>query len=63
MDFAAPVDESALKGRDLDDIRPGGLGVHLIRTIMDEVQFVTPPAGVGNLLQLRKRLLIKADAS
>ncbi len=63
QDFAAPVDESALKGRDLDDIRPGGLGVHLIRTIMDEVQFVTPPAGVGNLLQLRKRLLIKADAS
>ena len=63
QDFAAPVDLEAVKSRDLDDIRPGGLGVHLIREIMDDVQFVTPPAGVGNLLQLRKRLKTKAGAS
>ncbi|PIW27936.1 MAG: serine/threonine protein phosphatase [Rhodospirillales bacterium CG15_BIG_FIL_POST_REV_8_21_14_020_66_15] len=63
QDFAAPVDVGAIRGRDLDDIRPGGLGVHLIREIMDDVQFVTPPAGVGNLLQLRKRLYTKAGAS
>lgn len=63
QDFAAPVDLNAIQSRDLDDIRPGGLGVHLIREIMDDVQFVTPPAGVGNLLQLRKRLQTKAGAS
>ena len=63
QDFAAPVDVETVKGRDLDDIRPGGLGVHLIREIMDDVQFVTPPAGVGNLLQLRKRLQKKSDAT
>jgi sigma-B regulation protein RsbU (phosphoserine phosphatase) len=63
QDFAAPVDVETVRGRDLDDIRPGGLGVHLIREIMDDVQFVTPPAGVGNLLQLRKRLQTKAGAS
>tara|TARA_R100001129_G_scaffold173412_6_gene144887 strand:+ start:2089 stop:3861 length:1773 start_codon:yes stop_codon:yes gene_type:complete len=63
QDFAAPVDTGRVKGRDLDDIKPGGLGVHLIREIMDDVQFVTPPAGVGNLLQLRKRLQTKAGAS
>ncbi|MEQ8504673.1 MAG: SpoIIE family protein phosphatase [Rhodospirillales bacterium] len=63
QDFAAPVVLDTIKGRDLDDIRPGGLGVHLIREVMDDVQFVTPPAGVGNLLQLRKRLQKKSDAS
>ena len=63
QDFAAPVDVDTVKGRDLNDIRPGGLGVHLIREIMDDVQFVTPPAGVGNLLQLRKRLQKNSDAT
>ena len=56
VDYACPVDQEAIKPRDLDDIRPGGLGIHLIREIMDDVRFLAPPAGVGNLLQLRKRI-------
>jgi anti-sigma regulatory factor (Ser/Thr protein kinase) len=36
-DFAPPIlDKAELKGRDLDEIRPGGLGLHLIRSVMDE---------------------------
>ncbi len=38
-DEARQVDPSTLKGRDLNDIRPGGLGVHIIREVMDEVVF------------------------
>ncbi len=38
-DEARQVDPSTLKGRALDDIRPGGLGVHIIREVMDEVTF------------------------
>ena len=38
-DEARQVDPDTLKGRDLDDIRPGGLGVHIIREVMDEVTF------------------------
>ena len=57
QDFAPPVDEATVKPRDLDDIRPGGLGTHFIRQIMDDVRFMTPPAGVGNLLQLTKRIV------
>ena len=56
VDYAAPANPDLIKPRDLDDIRPGGLGTHLIREIMDDVRFVAPPAGVGNLLQLRKRI-------
>ena len=36
-DLANQVDPDAIQSRDLDDIRPGGLGVHIIREVMDEV--------------------------
>lgn len=36
-DLAPQVDPEMIRPRDLDDVRPGGLGVHIIREIMDEV--------------------------
>ena len=36
-DEAPPVECCQIKGRDLEEIRPGGLGVHIIKEIMDEV--------------------------
>ena len=39
IDFAPPVDIESIKSRDLDDIRPGGLGVSFIRQIMDSVRY------------------------
>ena len=55
-DFGAPVDPSTVKSRDLEDIRPGGLGVHLMSQVMDAVEFRPPPDGPGNLLELRKTI-------
>ncbi len=55
-DFAETVDPENIKPRDLDDIRPGGLGTHLIREVMDEVDYVRPPGDSGNLLRMVKRL-------
>ena len=43
-----------MRPRDLDDIRPGGLGTHFIREVMDRVAFLTPADGRGNLLELIK---------
>lgn len=46
MDDLAPhVELEKLKGRELDDIRPGGLGVHLIHSLMDSVHFSKRPEG------------------
>ena len=56
MDFAEPVDPAAIKSRDLSDVRPGGLGVHLIKSVCDEARFLPPPPGIGNLFKLTKRL-------
>jgi sigma-B regulation protein RsbU (phosphoserine phosphatase) len=56
IDFAPPVDLATVKPRDLDDVRPGGLGTHIIREIMDKLEFVKPPRGVGNVLEMTRKL-------
>ena len=56
VDFAPPIDPTRVKGRDLDDVRPGGLGTHLIREVMDSADFIEPPPGCGNLLRMVKRI-------
>lgn len=38
-DQARQVEPDTIKSRDLCDVRPGGLGVHIIREIMDEVRY------------------------
>jgi anti-sigma regulatory factor (Ser/Thr protein kinase) len=52
-DFGKSVDPSKIKGRELSDIRPGGLGVHIMREVMDEVIFECQPEG-GTLLRMIK---------
>jgi len=55
-DFAPPVDPSRVRPRDLDDLRPGGLGTHLIQEAMDGAGFAPPPPEGGNLFRMRKRI-------
>ena len=55
-DFAPRVDPERVKPRALDDLRPGGLGTHLMRQVMDRVEFAEPPPGCGNLLRMVKRI-------
>ncbi|MGD8452357.1 MAG: ATP-binding protein [Phycisphaerae bacterium] len=52
-DFGRQIDPDLIRGRDLDDVRPGGLGVHLIRAMMSTVRY-TPAEGGGMLLTMRK---------
>jgi len=61
MDFAPPVDLAKIKSRDLADVRPGGLGVHLIKSVTDDARFLPPPPGAGNLFKLTKRLPTKVQ--
>lgn len=56
IDFAPPVDPAEVCPRALDDVRPGGLGTHFIRSVMDDVAFVPPPPGAGNMLRMTKRI-------
>ena len=56
QDFAPKIDPKEVKPRDLDEIRPGGLGTHLIREMMDSAEFVRAESGRGNLLRMVKRI-------
>jgi len=38
-DEAPQVDPESIKGRDLEHVRPGGLGVHIMREVMDTCTF------------------------
>ena len=55
-DFAAPVDPSKIKSRDLSDVRPGGLGIHFIENLMDSAVFLPGADGIGNVLKMTKRI-------
>jgi len=52
-DFGRKADESEIKSRELDDVRPGGFGVHLIKSVMDIVRYDNSYEQ-GNQLQLVK---------
>jgi anti-sigma regulatory factor (Ser/Thr protein kinase) len=38
-DFGKQVDPKSIKGRDLGKVKPGGVGVHLIQSAMDEIEY------------------------
>ena len=48
-DQGPPVDPAKLRGRRLDEIKPGGLGLHFIRQSMDTVEYHR----VGSVNQFR----------
>ena len=54
-DYGKKVPPEEIKPRDLEDIRPGGLGVHFMREIMDEVVYDTS-LDVGTELRMTKCL-------
>ena len=54
-DFGRQVDPTQIKGRNLDDVRPGGLGVHIIQSTMDIVEYSCPQEG-GMQLRMVKNI-------
>jgi sigma-B regulation protein RsbU (phosphoserine phosphatase) len=56
LDNGMPASDADLSPRNLDELRPGGLGVHFMRELMDSVTYVQAPEGFANCLQLSKRI-------
>ncbi len=55
-DAAPPVDPATIKPRDLDECRPGGLGINFIDATMDSWRLRPLRSRDGNVLTMRKRL-------
>lgn len=54
-DEARQVDPEQIRSRDLEEIRPGGLGVHIIKTVMDEAVYERRPGQGMRLTMVKKR--------
>lgn len=52
-DHGLQVDPESIKGRDLEEVRPGGLGVHIIKSVMDEVSYRCQPQGGMELTMIK----------
>lgn len=53
-DFAPPVVVPNIRPRRLAELRPGGLGTHFIRAVMERYEYGNLPEGAGNFLQMSK---------
>ena len=52
-DFAGPLQRDKLQSRELDEVRPGGLGLHLMKRVFNHVEFKC--LGDGTELTLSRR--------
>jgi anti-sigma regulatory factor (Ser/Thr protein kinase) len=62
IDYGRFIDPKHIASRPLDEIRPGGLGVHLIKTTMDRVEYRENDHG-GTTLTMVKRLPSEKESS
>lgn len=60
-DYGTPCDPAKIRSRDLADIRPGGLGVHIIHQAFETVAYL--PQKRGTRLVLERRIPAEAGRS
>lgn len=53
-DYGGKMDLACLQPRDLNEVRPGGIGTHLMRAVMDEVTYDVS-SDTGTVLRMSKR--------
>lgn len=56
LDHAELVELDKVKPRELEDLRPGGLGTFFIQEIMDECKMGHLEDGSGNYLEMKKKI-------
>ena len=55
-DEGIKADPTKIKPRKLEEIRPGGLGTHFIKMVMDDIQWGEPKDNWVNHLILKKKI-------
>lgn len=62
-DLARQIEPDKIKGRELHDVKPGGLGVHVIKEVMDKVIYEKRPEGGMRLTMIKHQKPAPADGS
>ena len=59
--FCRATDVEQVKPRDLEDVRPGGLGTHFIAKIMDRVAYEPEPCTPGRMALVLEKSVPKGE--
>ena len=54
-DFGKQFDPDRIVGRALENVRPGGLGIHIMRKVMDQVNYAPADGGGMKLHMIKKK--------
>lgn len=54
VDNGESFDIKSIKPRNIEEIKPGGLGVHIIREVMDVVEYSHTPEGLNQVKLVKK---------
>jgi len=60
IDNGIRFDKNSIKTRDINEIKPGGLGIYIINQVMDRVEYNRTPEGF-NKIKMVKNLSIQTD--
>ena len=52
-DYGRPCDPKCIRSRPLEEVRPGGVGVYIIRQVFDYVKYEPRPRGTRLVLEKR----------
>lgn len=56
VDYGVQFDINSIKPRDITEIKPGGLGVHIIKQVMDTVEYSHTKEGLNKVKMVKKLL-------
>ena len=60
-DYGKQCDIRLMQSRDINDIRPGGLGIYIINTVMDSVEYDCSSPGKNQIRMVKRRGKSKGD--
>ena len=54
IDNGIGFDKTPIKTRDIDEIKPGGLGIYIINQVMDQVEYTRTSEGFNKIKMVKK---------
>lgn len=60
-DYGKQCDIRLMQSRDINDIRPGGLGIYIINKVMDSVKYDCSSPGKNQIRMVKRREKSKGD--
>jgi len=53
LDNGIRFDKDSIKDRDIDEIKPGGLGIYIITQVMDQVEYIRTSDGFNKIKMVK----------